>query len=106
MIEVPSAALLSGHLAREADFFSIGTNDLTQYTLAMDRGTEAGVPGRRLDPAILLMIQSTIEGARAHARPVESAAARPMICGRSPADRAGRRGAERQSPACPRSRPR
>ena len=71
MIEVPSAALLSAHLASEAAFFSVGTNDLTQYTLAMDRGNpKMASRVDALDPAVLLMIQRTVEGAQAHGRNV------------------------------------
>ena len=62
MIETPAAVVMSDELAKEVDFFSIGTNDLTQYTLAMDR------QNMKLDsmydphhPAILRMIQKTIE---------------------------------------------
>ena len=71
MIEVPSAALLSAHLAKEADFFSIGTNDLTQYTLAMDRGNPK-LAGRAWagDPSVLRMIDLTVKGARVHNRTV------------------------------------
>ena len=71
MIEVPSAALLSAHLAAEAAFFSIGTNDLTQYTLAMDRGNpKMAARVDALDPAVLLMIKHTVEGALRHGRHV------------------------------------
>ncbi|QXI29598.1 phosphoenolpyruvate--protein phosphotransferase [Pseudomonas vanderleydeniana] len=69
MIEVPSAALLAGQLAEHADFLSIGTNDLSQYTLAMDRD-HAGLAGRvdALHPAILQLIASTCAGAARHQR--------------------------------------
>ncbi|MFA6029588.1 MAG: phosphoenolpyruvate--protein phosphotransferase [Elusimicrobiota bacterium] len=71
MIEVPSAALLGAHLAREADFFSVGTNDLTQYTLAMDRGNpKLAARVDALHPSVLLMIRQAVEGARTHKRPV------------------------------------
>ncbi|MCV2371146.1 phosphoenolpyruvate--protein phosphotransferase [Roseateles oligotrophus] len=65
MIEVPSAALLAEQFAREADFFSIGSNDLTQYTLAMDRGhPQLAKKADGLHPAVLKMIALSCEGAR------------------------------------------
>lgn len=64
MIEVPSAALMAEQLAEHADFLSIGTNDLSQYTLAMDRD-HAGLAGRvdALHPALLRLIAMTCAGA-------------------------------------------
>lgn len=69
MVETPAAALIAEPLAREADFLSIGTNDLTQYALAMDRGA-AGLAARAdaLHPAVLRLIAMTVEGARRHQR--------------------------------------
>ena len=64
MIEIPAAALMARHLAKEVDFFSIGTNDLTQYTLAVDRTNSALADlASGFDPAVLNLIQAVIEGA-------------------------------------------
>lgn len=64
MIEVPSAVIIAEELAREADFFSIGTNDLTQYVLAMDRMHPVlGSQVDALHPAVLRMIDLTVRAA-------------------------------------------
>ncbi|ADV67567.1 phosphoenolpyruvate--protein phosphotransferase [Deinococcus maricopensis] len=83
MIEVPSAALTADELARDADFFSIGTNDLTQYVLAMDRLHP--VLARQADalhPAVLRAVDLTVRAARAHGRWVG-------VCGGAAGDEAG-----------------
>jgi phosphocarrier protein FPr len=80
MIEVPSAALLAPILAKEVDFFSIGTNDLTQYTLAIDRGhpiLSAEADG--LHPSILQLIDQTVKAAHKYGKWVG-------ICGELAAD--------------------
>ena len=65
MIEVPSAALLAAHFAKEADFFSVGTNDLTQYTLAMDRMNPVLLePKDNYSPALLQMLAMTTNAAK------------------------------------------
>ncbi len=80
MIEIPSAALIAPVLAQEVDFFSIGTNDLTQYTLAIDRGhpTLSG-QADGLHPAVLRLISMTVEAAHAHGKWVG-------VCGELAAD--------------------
>lgn len=69
MIEVPSAALLADQLAQHADFLSIGTNDLTQYTLAMDRcQPDLAAQADGLHPAVLRLIAATVAGADKHGK--------------------------------------
>jgi len=69
MVETAAAALIAERFAREADFFSIGTNDLTQYTLAMDRSNARLAPQvDTLHPAVLRLIERTVAGAHQHGR--------------------------------------
>lgn len=64
MIEIPSAAIMAEELAKECDFFSIGTNDLIQYTLAVERGNEKiSDLYTKFNPAVIKLIKMTIEGA-------------------------------------------
>jgi phosphocarrier protein FPr/phosphocarrier protein len=69
MVETPAAAMMADAIAGEADFLSIGTNDLTQYVLAADRGNAAlAARTDALHPAVLRLIRHTTEGGRAHDR--------------------------------------
>lgn len=71
MIEVPSAALIANDLAKASDFFSIGTNDLVQYTLAADRNNETlSNEYNYFNPAVLNLIQMTIESGKKNGRTV------------------------------------
>jgi phosphoenolpyruvate-protein phosphotransferase len=71
MIETPASAVMADRIAREADFLSVGTNDLTQYTLAMDRGhPELAARLDALHPAVLRLIARTVEAAKVYGRTV------------------------------------
>lgn len=80
MIEVPSAALNSAALAREVDFFSMGTNDLVQYTMAADRGNdEVAYLYQPTNPAVLRLVDMTVASANAAGIPV-------AVCGETASD--------------------
>ncbi len=80
MIEVPAAALMADKIAAEADFLSIGTNDLTQYVLAMDRGNPLLASQLdALEPGVLRLIRQTVEGADRFGKPV-------AVCGGAASD--------------------
>lgn len=80
MLEVPSAVLMADRLAEECDFFSIGTNDLTQYTLAVDRSDpRVAHLSRALDPAVLRLLDHALRVAGEHDKPIS-------VCGDLAAD--------------------
>jgi phosphotransferase system enzyme I (PtsI) len=80
MIEVPSAAIMADRFAREADFMSLGTNDLAQYALAIDRTSRSlAYLQSPFDPSLLRLIVTVVEGARKFERPLS-------ICGAMASD--------------------
>lgn len=83
MIETPAAVMIADHFAAESDFFSVGTNDLTQYTLAVDRGN-ARLADRfsTFHPAVVKLLAETVRAGKAQARPVS-------VCGEFASDPLG-----------------
>ena len=80
MIEVPSAAIMIDRISRKVDFVSVGTNDLVQYTLAVDRGNEkVGYLYRPMHPAVLRLLKMIVDGAHESERSVS-------ICGEMAGD--------------------
>lgn len=80
MVEVPSAAIMAEEFAQEVSFFSLGTNDLIQYTLAVDRADQAVANLYRSgDPSILRLIRNVVNAARKHNIPVS-------VCGQMSSD--------------------
>ena len=80
MLEVPSAVLMADRLALECDFFSVGTNDLTQYTLAVDRSDpRVAHLGRSLEPSVLRLVESARLAAGGAGKPIS-------VCGDLAAD--------------------
>jgi phosphotransferase system enzyme I (PtsI) len=80
MIEVPGAALMADEFAKEAEFMSIGTNDLVQYTLAVDRTSQKLAHlANAFDPAILRLIRMVVAAGKQHERPV-------AVCGAMASD--------------------
>jgi phosphotransferase system enzyme I (PtsI) len=80
MIETPASVVMAGVLAKEVDFFSVGTNDLTQYTMAVDRGnTKISHLYQHLHPSMLRMLKMTVDAGRAAPIPV-------AVCGEMAVD--------------------
>ncbi len=80
MVEIPAVAVLADLFAREVDFFSVGTNDLVQYTLAVDRTSQPLAElSSPLDPAVLRLIAMSAQGAQLHGIPL-------AVCGAATAD--------------------